>query len=376
VGEGFRVRAFRLLLKLTAMACRKCPTTPAPPFRVYCLPFGGALARLHSIAFGRVCMISNSSPFTYIVTGGAGFIGSHLTTTLVQQGQRVRVVDNLSSGKAANLAHLDPASFSLHHTSILDRDALTELFSGAEVVFHLAALPSVHQSLNAPDQTHAVCATGTLNVLMAARAAGVRRVVYAASSAAYGDDPINGAEPRHEAMPPSPISPYGAAKLSGELYCQAFSAAFGLETVCLRYFNVFGERQDPTSQYAAVIPIFIQRMLGGQAPIIYGDGLQSRDFVYVGDVVRANLLAAAASSAAVGQVMNIATGHPTTLLELVDMINELLGTTIAPHYEAGRSGDIRYSLARIQRAHDLIGYTPQFDLIDGLRRAIDFYRHP
>jgi UDP-glucose 4-epimerase len=306
---------------------------------------------------------------TYIVTGGAGFIGSHIVERLLNDGHRVRVVDNLATGKRENLAHLD-GQFEFHQVSITDKDALPPIFARADVVFHQAALPSVPRSVDDPLTTHEYNVTGTLNVLLAARDAGVRRVVYAASSSAYGD--IEG-EFKVETMPPHPLSPYGVAKLAGEYYCQAFTAVYGLETVCLRYFNVFGPRQDPTSQYAAVIPLFITAMLDGKAPTIYGDGLQSRDFTFIDNVVHGNLLAARAPKAA-GRMMNLATGGRITLLELAGKINALLGTDFRPQHVAERTGDIKHSRAGIDLARELLDYEPIVDFDTGLARTVEWYR--
>jgi UDP-glucose 4-epimerase len=306
---------------------------------------------------------------TYIVTGGAGFIGSHIVERLLRDGHHVRVVDNLSTGRRENLAHLD-GGFEFHPVSITDLKALAPIFAGADTIFHQAALPSVPRSVDDPLTTHEYNVTGTLNVLLAARDAGVRRVVYAASSSAYGD--IEG-EFKDETMPPHPLSPYGVAKLAGEYYCQAFTQVYGLETVCLRYFNVFGPRQDPTSQYAAVIPLFITAMLDDRRPTIYGDGLQSRDFTYIDNVVHGNLLAAQAPRA-VGQVMNLATGGRITLLDLVGKINDLLGTRLEPIHAEPRPGDIKHSRADIARARDLLDYTPVVDFDSGLARTVAWYR--
>jgi len=306
---------------------------------------------------------------TYVVTGGAGFIGSHLVERLVRDGHRVRVVDNLITGRRENLAHLD-GGFEFHEVSITDQKALAPIFAGVDTVFHQAALPSVPRSVDDPLTTNEYSVTGTLNVLLAARDAGVRRVVYAASSSAYGD--IEG-EFKVETMPPRPLSPYGVAKLAGEYYCQAFTEVYGLETVSLRYFNVFGPRQDPTSQYAAVIPLFITAMLDGKAPVIYGDGQQSRDFTYIDNVVHGNLLAAQAPGAA-GQVMNLATGGRVTLLELVDKINRLLGTDFTPVHAPERKGDIKHSRAAIDKARDLLDYQPIVDFDTGLARTLEWYR--
>ena len=305
---------------------------------------------------------------TYIVTGGAGFIGSHLVERLLKDGHRVRVVDNLLTGKSENLAHLNGYEF--YNVSITDRDALTPIFEGVDYVLHQAALPSVPRSVANPLETHEQCVTGTLNVLLAARDAGVKRVVYAASSSAYGD--VAG-DFKDEAMPPRPMSPYGVAKLAGEYYCQCFTEVYGLETAALRYFNVFGPRQDPTSKYAAVIPLFITSMLKGQAPTIYGDGLQSRDFTYIDNVVHGNLLAAKAPRAA-GQVMNLAMGGNTNLLQLVEKINHLLDTDIHPVLAPERPGDIKHSRASIERAGELLGYEPIVDFDTGLAHTLEWYQ--
>jgi UDP-glucose 4-epimerase len=241
---------------------------------------------------------------------------------------------------------------------------------GVEVVFHEAALASVPHSVEAPLDTNAACVTGTVNLLDAARQAGVRRLVFGASSSAYGDNPIAA---KHEGLLPSPLSPYAAAKLAGEFYCQAFTATYGLETVSLRYFNVFGPRQDPKSQYAAVIPKFITEMLAGRRPTIFGDGRQSRDFIYVDNVVHGNLLAAAAP-AAVGRAINLGCGESFDLLQLVAGINRALGTNIEPIFEPPRAGDVRDSLADISLARELLNYQPTVSFEQGLARTIDFYR--
>jgi UDP-glucose 4-epimerase len=306
---------------------------------------------------------------TYVVTGGAGFIGSHIAERLLKDGQRVRIVDNFSTGKRQNIAHLN-GDLDVHEISITDLDALHKAFAGADYVLHQAALPSVPRSIDDPLTTHEYNVTGTLNVLIAARDAGVKRVVYAASSSAYGD--VEG-EYKVESMPPRPLSPYGISKLTGEYYCQVFTGVYGLETVALRYFNVFGPRQDETSQYSAVIPLFISAILRGQPPTIYGDGTQSRDFTYIDNVVHGNLLALRAPRAA-GQMMNLATGGRFSLLDLVDAINELLGTQIAPQHAAPRSGDIKHSRADIARARDLLGFEPVVTFLDGLARTIEWYR--
>lgn len=305
----------------------------------------------------------------FLVTGGAGFVGSHIVEALVKRGDRVRVIDNLDTGKRQNLAHL-PERVELVIADINDTAALAKAMTGCQVVFHQAALASVPRSIDDPLATHATCATGTLNVLNCARQSGIRRVVYAASSSAYGDQP---APRKIETALPSPLSPYAAAKLAGELYCQAFWHSFGLETVCLRYFNVFGPRQDPSGPYAAVIPLFIQAVLSGNRPTIFGDGRQTRDFTYVENVVHANLLAAVASDAA-GMIFNVGSGEPTTLLDLLTELNSLMGTNIEPIFAAARVGDVRDSLAEISLAKQVLGYQPIRDMRTGLRQTVEFYR--
>jgi UDP-glucose 4-epimerase len=306
---------------------------------------------------------------TFLVTGGAGFIGSHIVEALVRRGDRVRVLDNLSTGFLANLDAVREKTEFIE-ADLVDAEAVGRAVEGVECVFHEAALASVPLSVEHPLRTHAACATGTVTLLDAARRAGVRRVVYASSSALYGDRP---GSPKHETDLPAPISPYGAAKLAAEYYCGAFAASFSIETVALRYFNVFGPQQDPKNPYAAVIPIFITAILSGQSPVIYGDGRQSRDFTYVADVVQANLLAADAPAAA-NRVMNVATGRSIDLLELLAGLNEVLGARIEPVFSPPRPGDIRESTADITLARTLLGYEPRVSLIDGLRRSIDYYR--
>jgi UDP-glucose 4-epimerase len=306
---------------------------------------------------------------TFLVTGGAGFIGSHIVEALVRRGDRVRVLDNLSTGFLANLDAVRER-IEFIEADLVDAEAVARAVEGVESIFHEAALASVPLSVEHPLRTHAACATGTVTLLDAARRAGVRRVVYASSSALYGDRP---GSPKHETDLPAPISPYGAAKLAAEYYCGAFSASFSIETVALRYFNVFGPQQDPKNPYAAVIPIFITAILSGRSPVIYGDGRQSRDFTYVADVVQANLLAADAPAAA-NRVMNVATGRSVDLLELLAGLNEVLGARIEPVFAPPRPGDIRESTADITLARTLLGYEPQVRLIDGLRRSIDYYR--
>lgn len=309
----------------------------------------------------------------YVVTGGAGFIGSHIAQRLLSDGHTVHIVDNLATGRRENLELLQAEHgdrLRVFEVSITEGEQLPGIFVGADTVFHQAALPSVPRSVVNPLETHHTCVTGTLNVLIAAREVGVRRVVYAASSSAYGE--IEG-EYKVETMPPHPISPYGAAKLAAEYYCQAFTHIYGLETVCLRYFNVFGPRQDPTSQYAAVIPLFITALLKGQRPTIFGDGTQSRDFTYIDNVVHGNLLAST-SPDAVGQVMNLATGGRVSLLDLIDKLNGLLDTNIAPVLTDGRPGDIKHSRADIEKAIELLDFSPIVDFDTGLARTLAYYR--
>jgi len=311
-------------------------------------------------------------PETYVVTGAAGFIGSHIAERLLRDGARVRVIDNLLTGKCENLDFLKSLGGDLSITigSITEGDIMREICRGADYVLHQAALPSVPRSIAAPLETHKHCVTGTLNVLIAARDAGVRRVVYAASGSAYGDQ---AGATKVEAMLPAPISPYGAAKLIGEYYAAAFCHSYGLETVSLRYFNVFGPRQDPTSTYAAAIPKFISSMLRGEQPAIYGDGEQTRDFTYVENIVRGNLLACAAPDA-VGETINLATGGQVAVNHLVAQLNKILGTDLAPIHAAERPGDIKHSRADIAKARHLLGFAPTVSFEEGLRRTVDWYR--
>ncbi len=305
----------------------------------------------------------------YLVTGGAGFIGSHLVEALLARGGQVRVLDDLSTGNAANLQDFK-SRIELQRGSVTDAEAVRAAVEGCQVIFHLAALPSVTMSVEEPLRVHEVCATGTLQLLDAARKHGVRRVVYAASSSAYGDQP--GAE-RTEEDALLPLSPYAAAKLAGEHYCSAATTVYGLETVRLRFFNVFGPRQDARSPYSGVIALFITAMLQKRQPTIFGDGLQARDFVYVANVVDA-LLRAAEAKPAVGQVYNIGNGHSTTILELVQQLNELLGSAIKPLHAAPRPGDVRFSQADIRRAAQDLGYKPTISFRDGLARTLSAYR--
>lgn len=306
---------------------------------------------------------------TCLVTGGAGFIGSHVATALVKRGDRVRVLDNLCTGFRENLDHVRD-EVELIEGDVRDEAVVARAMEGADCVFHQAALASVPRSVEHPSETNDVCVTGTVNLLHEARKAGVRRFVYAASSSAYGDQPSGS---RQETDLPQPLSPYAAAKLAGEMYCQAFYHTYGLETVSVRYFNVFGPRQDPGSEYSAVIPIFVTRLLSGKPPVIYGDGYQSRDFTFVDNVVQGNLLAAEAAEAA-GETFNVASGRSTTLLDLLRIIGQLLSVSVEPVFEHPRAGDVRESLADIAPARDKLGYEPTVTLEDGLRRSIDYYR--
>jgi nucleoside-diphosphate-sugar epimerase len=307
---------------------------------------------------------------TYLVTGGAGFIGSHIASALAGAGARVRVLDDLSTGYAENVEGLgDGVEFV--RGGLTDADALARALEGVEVVFHEAAIPSVPRSVETPELTHRACVDGTFALLVAARSAGVRRVVYAASSSAYGDQPTL---PKAEEMRPEPLSPYAAAKLVGEYYCQVWTRVYGFETVCLRYFNVFGPRQDPSSQYSGVISRFISALASGERPVIYGDGEQSRDFTYVSNVVDGNLRAAE-SERAVGRVINLATGRQTTLNELLDALKRITGRTdVEAEYREPRVGDVRHSLADITRARDMLGYEPQIGLEEGLRHTLDWWK--
>jgi UDP-glucose 4-epimerase len=302
----------------------------------------------------------------YLVTGAAGFIGSNIVQELVARGDEVRALDNLSTGRMANLESLE-SQIEFVREDIQNAEAVAEAVRGVDYVLHQAALPSVPRSVEDPLASHEANATGTLNVLIAARDAGVKRVVYASSSAVYGNSPTL---PKQEDMPTDPLSPYAVNKLAGEQYCKVFTVLYGLPTVALRYFNVFGPRQDPTSQYAAAIAAFVTTMLQGRPPTIYGDGLQSRDFTYVSNVVTANLLACEREEA-VGCTVNIACGQRITLLDLVAEINNLLGTAIEPIFAPERPGDVKHSLADISRARATLGFEPAIGLREGLARTIE-----
>ena len=305
----------------------------------------------------------------YLVTGGAGFIGSNLVRALVARGEGVRVLDDFSSGLRENLEEIR-RDIDLVEGDVRDPEACRRACKGAEIVFHEASLASVPRSLEDPRTSFAVNALGTFNLLAAARDAGARRFVYAASAAAYG---TSEAVPKVETMPPEPASPYAADKVAGELYLAMFWRAFGLETISLRYFNVFGPRQDPSNPYAGVIAAFASTMLRGRPPVIFGDGRQSRDFVFVGDVVKANLLAAGVPTVH-GEVVNIGTGRATDLRTMAAAFNRVLGTDFEPIYDAPRPGDVKRSLADVTAARRLLGYEPEVSFEEGLRQTIDWYR--
>jgi nucleoside-diphosphate-sugar epimerase len=307
---------------------------------------------------------------TYLVTGGAGFIGSHIAAALTASGARVRVLDDLSTGHTENLEEIG-GDVEFVKGGLTEPDALERALRGVEVVFHEAAIPSVPRSVEEPETTHRASVEGTFALLVAARRAGVRRVVYAASSSAYGDQETL---PKTEEMRPEPLSPYAAAKLVGEYYCQVWSRVYGFETACLRYFNVFGPRQDPSSQYSGVISRFISALASGGRPVIFGDGEQSRDFTYVSNVVDGNLRAAE-SPQAVGRVINCATGRRTTLNELLEALKKLTGRTdVEAEYREPRVGDVRHSLADIERARAWLGYEPQVGLEEGLRHTLEWWK--
>jgi UDP-glucose 4-epimerase len=306
---------------------------------------------------------------TALVTGGGGFIGGHLVERLCADGWNVRVLDDFSTGRDSNLAGV-AQRIELLRGDIRDAELLARALRGVEVVFHQAAMASVPRSVAEPVRTNSVNVDGTLGVLEASRHAGVRRVVYAASSSAYGDTPEL---PKIETMPATPLSPYALQKYAGEVYCRLYTQLYGLETVALRYFNVYGPRQDPKSEYAAVIPKFITSCLRGEAPTIFGDGEQTRDFTMVYDAVQANLLAADAPRAS-GSVCNVAAGSRISLNALFAAIRAETGTSTTPHYAPAREGDVRDSLASLARARDLLGYAPRVELREGLRVTIESYK--
>lgn len=306
---------------------------------------------------------------TYLVTGGAGFIGSSLVRALVARGETVRVIDNFATGREINLEPV-LADIQLARADIRDQAALEQVMTGVDYVLHQAALPSVPRSIEFPVEFNDVNVNGTLSVLQAARKTGVKRVVFAASSSAYGETPTL---PKVETMAPDPLSPYAANKVAGEMYMRVYHSVYGLETVALRYFNVFGPYQDPQSQYAAVIPRFITSVLEGRAPTIYGDGLQSRDFCYIDNAIEANVLACTAP-AAPGLVINVACGVRTTLLEVIERVGELTGKKVKAIHEPARAGDVKHSLADITRARTVLGYTGGVGFAEGLARTVEWYK--
>ena len=306
---------------------------------------------------------------TYLVTGGAGFIGSHIAEALVKRGERVRVLDNLMTGKKENLATvIDHLEFMAG--DIRDLETCRRAAKKVDHVLHEAALPSVPRSVEDPLLANAINVTGTLNMLLASRDAGVQSFVLASSSSVYGDDPRL---PKEEGKEGRPLSPYAVSKFVGEKYCQTFHGLFGMKAVALRYFNVFGERQDPFSQYAAVVPLFITKALKGEPPVIYGDGEQSRDFTYVANVVEANLVAAASGTLG-GEVINIACGDRLTVNALLAAVNEVVGASITPVHADPRPGDIRHSFADVRKAQLVMNYKPRIPFLDGLRATVAWYR--
>lgn len=304
----------------------------------------------------------------YLVTGGAGFIGSHIVEKLVTMGEKVRVLDNLSFGNEANFNGVK-AKIEFISGDLLDAAVVSKVMEGVDVVLHQAALRSVPFSVDNPTLVNRINVEGTLNVFTAARDAGVKRVVYASSSSVYGKGAML---PKSEHDPPGPISPYAVSKLAGEYYAKVFTELYGLETVGLRYFNVFGPRQDPNSQYAAVIPRFIQWALQGEPLEVHGDGLQSRDFTYIDNVVQANLQAAHSPSVA-GGVFNVGEGKSHTLLELADLLEEIVGTKLQLLHMAGRAGDVRYTRAEISESQRCLGYRPQVSFEEGLTRTVEYF---
>jgi UDP-glucose 4-epimerase len=305
----------------------------------------------------------------HLVTGGAGFIGSHVVERLLANGEKVRILDNFSTGKPANVAPFQ-GRVEIVEGDLRDPAALARAVAGCEVVYQQAALRSVPRSIDDPLANNDVNVTGILQLLVAAKKAGVRRVVYASSSSVYGDDP---SLPKVETQTPRPISPYAASKIMGEYYCRIYSQLYGLETVSLRYFNVFGPRQDPESKYAAVVPRFITAALAGEAAEVHGDGLQSRDFTYVDNVVDANLLAGSVPGVA-GEAFNVACGGRFTLLDVLAAIEKGLGHPVARKHEEARAGDVKHTLADISKVRRMLGYEPKVDFEEGMRRTVDWFR--
>jgi UDP-glucose 4-epimerase len=305
----------------------------------------------------------------YVVTGGGGFIGSHIVEELLRRNETVTIIDNFSTGKRENVESFKNRA-EVIEADLAETPDLVQFLKGADYVIHQAAIPSVPKSIIDPVKSHQANVNGTLRLLIASRDAGVKRVVYASSSSLYGDSPTL---PKHEGMMPNPLSPYGAQKLFGEIYSQVFTKAYGLETVSLRYFNVFGPRQDAISQYSGVLALFIPAVLQGRRPTIYGDGLQSRDFTYVQNVVDANLLACTVPGVG-GQVFNVACGDRITVNSMLQQINHIVGKDIAAIYSDPRSGDIKHSQADITRAKEHLGYSPRVSFEEGLRRTVQWYR--
>jgi nucleoside-diphosphate-sugar epimerase len=304
-----------------------------------------------------------------LVTGGAGFIGSHIAEALAAQGASVRVIDNLSTGHLENIEAIG-AKVDFIRGDLADDATVRRVVEDVEIIFHEAALPSVPRSVANPRETHLACVDGTFNLLLAAKEEKVRRLIYAASSSAYGDQPTL---PKVESMRPEPLSPYAAAKLVGEYYCQVFTRSYNFETICLRYFNVFGPRQDPGSPYSGVVSRFIDFLTKGERPVIYGDGEQTRDFTYISNAVNANLLAAEAGKG-IGEVINIANGEQVSINELFRRLKEITGRDdIEPEYREARTGDILHSLADINRARELLGYAPKVGLVPGLQATADWF---
>jgi nucleoside-diphosphate-sugar epimerase len=306
----------------------------------------------------------------YLVTGGAGFIGSHIATALVERGDRVRILDDLSTGRRENLAHLDPAVVELVEADLADAEPVRAACEGVAGIFHEAAQVSVPESLADPERSYRVNVNGTLNLLEAARAKGVTRLVFAASSAAYGESDV---VPKVETMTPDPVSPYASGKVAAEHLLAVWGRNYGMQTVALRYFNVFGPRQLDDSPYTGVIAIFARALLEGRAPLIYGDGEQTRDFVYVANVVRANLLAMDGDLDP-GTIVNIGTGESITINQLFDAMAQHLGSDLRPQYEPPRQGDVKHSQASIERARQLLGYDPSVDWRSGLAATVDWYQ--
>jgi nucleoside-diphosphate-sugar epimerase len=306
----------------------------------------------------------------YVVTGGGGFIGSHIVEELIRRRETVKVIDDFSTGKRGNLEPFKNNA-EIIETDLAEAKNLPEILKGVDYVIHQAAIPSVPKSILDPVKSHNANVNGTLNLLLACRDTGVKRVVYASSSSLYGDSPTL---PKHEGMMPNPLSPYGAQKLFGEMYCQVFTKAYRLETVALRYFNVFGPRQDSKSQYSGVLALFITAILQDRRPTIHGDGLQSRDFTYVKNVVEANLLACTVPGVA-GQAFNVACGDRITVNSMVQQINKITAKAIVPIHGDSRAGDIKHSQADITRAKEQLGYQPKFTFAEGLERTIDWYRN-